>query len=112
MKMNRQMIIAGILTAILCMTLFLGCGPVEVINRAENVYSKEYKSFCTRTQDPRMTIDGVLDEELWEGKAWFTNTFMHNVYGVYPTLQVTGFPTEFGIYVAAVTDDTNIVNNG
>lgn len=112
MKMNRKMILAGVLAVLACATLLLGCAREEVIAAPENWYSKEYGGFSTRPQDPRMTIDGVLDEELWEGKAWFQNAFMHDINGVYPKFKVTGFPTEYGIYVAAVTDDTNIVCNG
>lgn len=112
MKRSVKMIFAGVMAALACLTLFVGCTPEEAIAPVENWYSKDYEGFCTRPQDPRMTIDGVLDEELWQGKAWFTNAFMHDINGVYPKFKVTGFPTEYGIYVAAVTDDTNIMCNG
>ncbi|MBE6925963.1 MAG: hypothetical protein E7461_03875 [Ruminococcaceae bacterium] len=112
MKLTRKMVLAGIMAVLTCVTLLLGCTTGDNIAPAEKWYSKDFGGFSTRPQDPRMTIDGVLDEELWEGKDWFQNAFLHDVNGVYPKFRVTGFPTEYGIYVAAVTDDTNIICNG
>ena len=104
--------------AVLCMSLLLlvlaACNPrsAEVIAPAENSYQKDYHSFCTREQDESITIDGVLDEDVWQNKAWFVNTFLSNTNGTQPVLKVTGFPTEYGVYVAATVNDTNIMNNG
>ncbi|MCI9142481.1 MAG: hypothetical protein HFH87_07635 [Lachnospiraceae bacterium] len=82
------------------------------ISEAENTYAPEYKSFCTSPQSAEITIDGKLEEEAWEGKGWFTDTYLQNTTGVMPGWKITGFPTEYGIYLAAVAEDHNLVNDG
>lgn len=45
-------------------------------------------------------------------KKWYTNTYLDNVNGKKPVLRVTGFPTEKGVYLASVVEDTNLMDNG
>ncbi|MBQ8802333.1 MAG: hypothetical protein IJZ53_01690 [Tyzzerella sp.] len=97
----------GILTYLL-----LSREPVEVIAKAENTYEKEYRSFCTHEHDKDMKIDGVLDEQAWQDKEWFSNTYLINIDNNMPVMKVTGFTTDYGIYFASVVEDENIVNNG
>ncbi len=84
----------------------------ERIAKAENHYETDYHSYCTYEHDPDMKIDGVLDEAMWQGKKWYTNTYLDNVNGQRPVLHVTGFPTEKGVYIASLVEDTNLRDNG
>lgn len=84
----------------------------ETIAKAENTYEMDYHSYCTYEHDSNIKIDGVLDEEEWQGKKWYTNTYRENLSGKYPTLRVTAFSTEKGVYIASVVEDTNLRNNG
>ena len=92
--------------------LFLSNKDHEVIAGAENSYNPEYMSFSKYEQHPDIAIDGVLKEECWQNKKWFENTFYNNVSGTMPRVRYTAFPTEYGAYVAAVAEDTNLVSNG
>lgn len=102
--------------AVLCVAvavgIFLFWHFFNKIAEAENTYDPKYKSFCTSPQSEEITIDGKMEEEAWEGKGWFTNTYLQNTTGVMPKWKVTGFPTEYGIYLAAVAEDNNLVNDG
>ena len=84
----------------------------EVIAAAENSYVPEYLSDSFYEQHPDIVVDGVLEEDCWQNKKWFKNTFYHNVNGMLPRVSYTAFPTEYGVYVAAVAEDTNLVYNG
>ena len=84
----------------------------EVIATAENKYNPGYLNNSFYEQHPDITVDGVLDEACWQGKNWFKNTYYSNVNGVFPRVSYTAFPTEYGAYVAAIAEDTNIINNG
>ena len=84
----------------------------EVIAKAENTYNAEYHSYCTYEHDPDIQIDGVLDESVWEGKQWFSNTYLANTQDNMPRIKVTGFTTDYGIYIASVAEDSNLVNDG
>ncbi len=99
-----------ILSALLA--LLSGCGSAEVIAPAENTYSKTLYSFSTYEQSPDVLIDGVLDDEVWQGKGWFRNTFLANYTASMPIIEVTGFPTQYGVYIASVVYDQNLTSDG
>ena len=82
------------------------------IAQAENEYHPVYHSFCTYEHDPEIAIDALLEEPQWQGKQWYSTTYSTNVTGQLPTLKVTGFPMEKGVYIAAVVEDTNLWHNG
>lgn len=84
----------------------------EVIAKTEHTYEAEYQSYCTYEHDPDIQIDGVLDESVWEGKSWFSNTYLANVQDNMPRIKVTGFTTDRGIYIASIAEDSNLVNDG
>lgn len=92
--------------------LLMGKETVEVIAKAENTYDREYRSFSTYEHDEHIKIDGVLDEPEWQNKDWFTNTYVINKDGSMPSYKVTGFTTKYGVYIAYVAQDTNIVDDG
>ena len=113
-KKKTIIVIIGI---ILLAALLIGIGAIFLLSgpkilQAENTYKKEYMSFCKAENDPDMQIDGVLDEDKWQNKKWFKNTYIQNTNGLMPNLKVTAFSTEYGVYIAAVAEDTNIVNDG
>ena len=113
-KKKKIIVIIGIL---LLVALIIGIGAVLLlsgnkIRQAENSYEKDYTSFCDAENDPDMQIDGVLDEDKWRNKKWLKNTYIQNINGLMPKLKVTAFSTEYGVYIAAVAEDTNIVNDG
>lgn len=72
----------------------------------------DYESFCSAKNDGNVQIDGMLDEDVWAGKRWFSNTYLSNIDGTLPTLKATGFTTSKGIYIASVVKDANMVNDG
>lgn len=84
----------------------------EHITKAENHYETNYHSYCTYEHDADMKIDAKLDEAVWQDKKWYTNTYLDNLDGTKPVIRVTGFPTEKGVYIASVVNDTNLMDNG
>ena len=103
-----------LLTLLLSMGLSVGmlaaCNSTGKAASAEDTYQPNY-SFSTHEQSPDIVIDGVLDEPAWQDKAWFKNTDIKSS-GELPVVELTAFPTEQGVYVAAVIHDTNLVNDG
>ncbi len=110
--MNKQYV--RILSLSLCLFLlagiFAGCGEKTKRETAGNTYQTNY-SFSTLEQSPDIQIDGVLDEAAWQGKTWWSNTYANNQ-GAFPYYKFTAFPTEYGVYVAYVTDDHNLRTDG
>ncbi len=96
----------------LMLALLVGCGSEEVIAPAENSASQRTYSFSTYEQSPDITIDGILDENVWQGKGWFKNTYLSNIGSTMPSIEVTGFPTEYGVYIASVVYDQNLTCDG
>ena len=92
--------------------VFFWLSTGEKIVPAENVYAPKYESFSTYEHDPEITIDGVLDESVWQDKKWFSNTYLANAGGSMPSVTLTGFATEYGVYIASVAKDSNLVNDG
>ena len=117
-KKNKNIIVLCIVFATLLISggvvtfLLLSNKDNEVIAKAENSYNPEYISVSKYEQHPDIVIDGVLEEDCWQDKKWFENTFYHNVNDTLPRVSYTAFPTEFGAYVAAFVEDTNLVSNG
>ena len=91
---------------------FLIWGEIpENILQAENNYSKKF-SFSSRQQSPDITVDGLLDEAVWEGKGWWKNTYLSNVGGNMPSMKLTAFPTQYGVYIGSVVYDSNLTSDG
>ena len=81
-------------------------------NPAENEYEYKYTTNYEGENDPGIEIDGVLDEDVWQNKKWFTNAFYTDINGTMPKLAVTAFNTEYGVYMAAKVQDGNVVYSG
>lgn len=84
----------------------------EIIAEAENTYNPIYASYCTYEHDKEISIDGKLNETVWQNKQWFSNTYLANTNGTMPSFKLTGFATEYGVYLASVVEDGNLVNDG
>lgn len=80
------------------------------ISPVEKEYSKTYSG--STIKPIAVSVDGVLDEEIWESLGWWQNTQLLNDIGVLPKLKLTSFQTEEGIYFASVVYDSNLVSNG
>ncbi len=107
-KLTRILSLCLCLIAVL--SVFSGCTPEQTIAPAENTYSAKY-SLSTAEQSPDITIDGVLDEAVWQDKVWFTNTYASSD-GTYPVVKYTAFPTKYGVYIASVVTDRNLTSDG
>ncbi len=75
-------------------------------------YNPECNSFCSAENDSDIAVDGVLNEPYWQNGNWFTSTYDAALGVATPQMKVTGFTTEKGLYIAAETNDTNLVNDG
>ncbi len=109
--MSKKLISLVCILSVLLVLALSGCSGEIEIAPAENKYDKQY-SFSTYEQSPDITIDGVLDEAVWQNKGWFRNTFLSNFMGSMPVMELTGFPTEYGIYIASVVYDQNLTSDG
>ena len=86
--------------------------PKEEIAPAENTYAPRYESFYDGPNDPGITIDGVLDEDIWQNKNWFRDAFLSKPNVKMPSWRITSHMTELGLYVAVVIEDSNLLNDG
>ena len=71
---------------------------------AENEYEYKYTTNYEGENDPGIEIDGVLDEDVWQDKKWFTNAFYTDINGTMPKLAVTAFNTEYDHYLLDIHD--------
>lgn len=110
-KKTILMVIAFLLVLTSSSVLLQGCGA-ESIAPAENPVKEAFYSYSTYSGSDAVRVDGVLDEEVWQGKGWWSNTYLSNVNGVLPKIELTAFPAEEGIYVGSVVYDTNLTSDG
>ena len=115
--MNKKKLVIMIAAVIVFLLVaggaaFLIWGEIpEDISPAENTYNKKF-SFTSHQQAPDMTVDGVLDEAAWDGKGWWKNTYLSNVGGNMPSMMLTAFPTQYGVYIGSVVHDSNLTSDG
>lgn len=83
----------------------------ESIDKAASQYEKQYH-FTTHPQSGEIAVDGVLDESVWQGKKWWNHTYLSNINGVMPKVELTAFPSEQGLYIASVVYDSNLTSDG
>ncbi len=108
---NKYMRILSLaLVVVLVLGVFGGCVGQESIAPAENTYKGDY-SLTTYEQSPDMKVDGILDEEAWQGKKWYENTYA-NTDGTLPTIRATVVITEQGVYVGSEVKDKNLTTDG
>lgn len=89
-------LIVAALTIALC-----ACGGSSVDKGKE--YEYNYNPIFRDECDDDMKIDGVLDEERWQGK----NVFTHVTRGI--EIRTTATLTDKGVYIAAVAYDPSII---
>lgn len=85
----------------------VGCGGV---NSPE--FKPSYTGHWSGAHDYNIQFDGVLDEDVWQDKGWYRDTFASNYSGTMPYLHVTAFTGEHGVYIAAIAYDNNLCYNG
>ncbi len=101
-----------LLAAIACTAvLLLGGDREETILPAQGDYSPDYNSFKYEYSES-MSIDGALDEDVWQSCRWYVNTTVDNIDGRKPIFYATATMDEYGIYIASRTDDSGVVNSG
>ncbi len=89
--------------------LFLGKKP-ETIAPYERPYNYDYSDNADYPHSEAVTIDGKLDEDIWQNKKWYQNTTTDNISGGKAKLRVTTAMDEYGIYIASETDDSNVMD--
>lgn len=116
--MKRSKVI--LLSVVLCALLVIGVCTGIWISRSskpaaadpENDYLVTYRSDWQGENDADINIDGLLDEECWANKKWYTTCAPYAQVGDDAWLETTAFTTEYGLYIAAVLHDQNIVGDG
>ncbi len=115
-KKNKIMIgvISGVLAlaVIICAVVLLTRGSKETIAEADGTYDANYTNGCSYPHDEAITLDGKLDEDIWQDKEWFVNTFVANINGNMPVVKVTSYLDKYGVYIASEVTDTNLTHNG
>ena len=105
--------VAVLLLALIGGAIWLIFGnQTENIAPAENTYDPGLYSYSTYAGSPDVKVDGVLDEPVWQGKSWWKNTYLANVGGVLPKMELTAFPTQEGIYFGSKVSDSNLTSDG
>ena len=100
-----------IIVTVTCVVALVACNKSEIFPE-ESTYDYEYISTYEGENDLDISIDGKLDEDAWQGKKWFRNTFTNNLDGTMPYLNVTAFTTEYGVYIGAKVEDNNLIYHG
>ncbi len=110
--MSKKLICVLCVLCLLMSALLCACsgGETENIDPIEKEYEKIYSG--SKIKATAVSIDGVLDEEIWDTLGWWQNTSLSNEYGVLPKIKLTAFPTDEGIYFASVAYDSNLVADG
>lgn len=104
--------VAAIAAAVAAVFLLWPQEKEEVLAPAEDTYIFSAPGLYIYDHDPNMQIDGVLDEDVWQNKKWYHNTYADNVNGKLPAYDVTAFTTEYGVYIGSKVTDDNVYNDG
>lgn len=112
--MKRKIfLISGLLALVMLSCGLVACGG-KGNNAAppENDYMITYRSDWQGENDADMYIDGSLDEDRWQNKNWYTTCAPYGAVNESVWMKTTAFTTEYGVYIAAVLYDDNIVGDG
>ena len=72
-----------------------------------------YHSDCKAEFDEDLfELDGELNEEAWKNKNWFKTSYLNNVEGNMPKMEVATHLTEKGVYIASVAYDKHLTYTG
>lgn len=96
--MKKRVFLFLIIAALTIAVCACGGSSVDTGKQYEYNYNPIFRDEC----DEDMKIDGVLDEERWQGK----NVFSHVTRGI--EIRTTATLTDKGAYIAAVAYDPSI----
>lgn len=116
MKKSKVILISLALCALLiigvCVGVWMFWGNKPAPADPENDYLVTYRSDWQGENDEDIQIDGSLDEACWSNKKWYTTCAPYAQVGDDAWLETTAFTTKYGLYVAAILHDQNIVGDG
>ena len=98
----------GLATATACDVAFQNADEAQ----NEHLIPESYDSQVDAENDENMLIDGKLIESVYGNANWFEFSYASNVDGKKPTVYLTGFTTEYGVYIASKANDTNVRYGG
>ena len=106
MKKKTRLILTGMSLALGLSCLTAGCGTGTTTDNKVNIgdydYNWGYKPVMSEICDEGVTIDGVLDESIWENKKYL----VHQENGA--KMSYTTAFSEKGLYVAAIAEDEDL----
>ena len=102
----------SLLTLLSALVALCACTACEELNVAppENteLIPDRYYSQTEEENDSFMTIDGKLDEEIYQTATWLEFSYASNIDGTLPKVKLTGFTSELGVYIASFAQDSNV----
>ncbi len=109
-KRNKKRLLAGLISVL----ALSSCGGLSACKssvnydslKEEGLYEFTYDKPFYATPDAYMSIDGKLDEEIWQEKNWFEST--SGTANTTTSIKATTAFTSSGVYVGAIAYDTNI----
>ncbi len=113
--MKRKTLLIGLTTLAVTTSVcgLVACGgDKKDAAPPENDYMITYRSDWQGENDADMKIDGSLDEARWQNKNWYTTCAPYGAVNESVWLKTTAFTTKYGLYIAAVLYDDNIVGDG
>ncbi len=109
-KKKKLVLLIGAIAVVLVAAVVLGIlflgGKQETIAPSEDLpWNYDYTNDADYPHSKDITIDGVLDEAVWQNNGWYQNTSYANVDGSMSVFYVTTTMDEYGIYIAAKSND-------
>ena len=109
--MKKKSFLLTILGALSALAFVAGCGTSDPAHNAHLIPDR-FHSQAKEENDPDMLIDGKLDESIYTDIEWLDFSYASNVDGTRPQIRLTGFTTEYGVYIASKAYDTNVRYGG
>lgn len=105
--MKKKGIIIAALTTLAVAAFAAGCGASKV-DKTLDEYQYNYHGVFEDVHDEDVKIDGVLDDQIWQNKKYFTNTSAATNIANDVHIAVTMAATKKGVYVGAYATDNNV----
>lgn len=113
MKKTVLTVVLSIITLACLLLCFSGCSSSqESVSPAEDLYCDIFISDYNGESDSNVVFDGKFEDEIWNDKQWYSNTYINNFDGSMPVLYTTSFTTRYGVYIGTKISDSNLVYNG
>lgn len=107
----KRVITLGVAGCMLLLAL-AGCAPEAPVYDAENSVLEDYRGNYDIASEggwsEDITIDGKLDEEIWQTKSYYTCGFAEDPDNQYATYRLTAFPGETGVFIGGQSYDTDM----